>query len=117
MLDLVFQIYAQSNFTLAVCGLAAGLLSYSLASLLSSWLTGVVLFPGLFTGAMAGVEAAERMGMIIGRDKETVIIGACFTGLLVASLVYYVLHNLLQWLLSYNSKEFKDLMQRSGERT
>jgi hypothetical protein len=113
MLDLIAQVFDQTPFTMALCALAAGALAYAFTTLLSSWLTGVLLFPGLFTGALAAVELAERLGLVIGRDKESVIIGACFLGLLLTLFCYYVGFNFLLWLTSYNSRAYRALMERA----
>lgn len=116
MLRFATQIFYQDTFTLTVCVVFAALLAYSLSSLLSSWLTGVLLFPGLAIGALAATEAAKKLGLIIGRDKELVIIGACFMGLLIASFAYYLAYNFLLWLISYNSRAYQELMQRCGDK-
>lgn len=108
-------LFAQSGFIMSLALIGAAVLSYTFANVLETWLTGVLLFPGLFVGGLAAVDLAMRAGMIVGRDKETAIVGACFAGLMISLMAYYMLFNLLQWMNSHNRRAHRELLDRCGD--
>lgn len=115
MYDYLAIVVSQENYNLALAIIGGGMVSYALASALSSRLIGIVLFPGLTLGGLASMALAKHAGLIIGRDKDLYLMGTCAAGLMVTLFAYYVLYNLLDWLLSYNRREHRMLIQRSNE--
>lgn len=115
MYDYVVLVLSQSNYNLTLAILGGAGVAYALASALSSALIGVVLFPGLTVGALASMALAKHAGLIVGRDKDLYLLGVCALGLMATLFVYYLLHSLLDWLMSYNRREHRMLMERSGE--
>ena len=108
-------LFAQSGFIVTLALIGAAALSYTFANILQTWLTGVLLFPGLFVGGLAVVDLAMRAGMIVGRDKETAIFAACVAGLMISLMIYYVLFNLLQWMTSFSRRDHRALLDRCGD--
>ena len=115
MYEYIASLLSQPDFDLTLAALGAAAVAYHLSTVLSNWLVGVALFPGLAFGALAAIDLAKDLGLVIGRDKDVAIIGACVSGLIVALFVYYMLYNLLLWLTSYNRRAHRELIERAGD--
>ena len=107
---------SQPTFELTLAVIGAAVVAYLFSTVFSTWLLGVALFPGLGIGALAAIDIAKTLGLVIGRDKDVAIIGAGVAGLMVALFAYYILFNVLMWLTSYNRRAHRELIERAGER-
>ncbi len=116
MYDYLVLIISQANYNLALAIIGGAAVAYALATALSSALIGIVLFPGLTMGALASMALAKHAGLIVGRDKDLYLLGVCAIGLITTLFAYYILYNLLDWLLSYSRKDHRMLIERAGDR-
>lgn len=110
-LDLLFR---QSEFVLAFCALLAACVSYTFASFNSNWMFGLILFPGLYAGAVAAVIVATDAGLITGPEKDDTAIVASFVGVLAALAIYHLLFQMLIRLTSYSRRAHKAIIDRAG---
>ncbi|MEQ1711007.1 MAG: hypothetical protein ABL908_06350 [Hyphomicrobium sp.] len=115
MYEYFASLLSQPTFEVTLAALGAAAVAYHLSTVLSTWVVGVAIFPGLAFGALATIDLAKHLGLVIGRDKDVAIIGACVMGLIAAMFVYYMLFNLLVWLTSYNRRAHRELIERAGD--
>lgn len=115
MIDYLYQVFGQNTFIMSVSWLGATAVAYAFTTHLSSWLTGAVLFPGLFLGSLVAIDISTHTGLIIGREKDMSIITASMVGLSLALMVYYILYNVLIWASSYNRRAHRQILERCND--
>ncbi len=116
MLEYAEALFAQSNFTITVAVLAAAGCAYAVGNFLSSWLHMVCLFPGLLLGTLTAIDIGNRFGLLVGREKDQKILIVGVSGLVLALLLHFIVYDLFTWLLSYNRRAHRELVERSGDR-
>lgn len=115
MYDYLVLVISQSNYNMVLAVIGGASVAYALASALSSAMIGILLFPGLTLGSLASMALAKHAGLIVGRDKDLLLLGVCAIGIMITLFAYYVFYNLLDWSLSYSRRAHRELLERAGD--